>query len=157
MRMTTIILLSLIFCSTAYSDPARTNHSGPRVGVVYFSADKIDDVEINHVASLFGWQVEHRYAGGENKISGIVEFIPLVAGVESGLFLPTISVLIGIRFPNGFHLGAGPNISLAGSSIVLGAGYNYQADELNIPLDFAFAVHKQEFRVSFSTGFNLPE
>jgi len=158
MKTLSIPILIMLFAGVVFSsDSLKTYHTGPRIGVIYFSADSIGSVKINPVSTLFGWHFEHRFPGGENRINGVVEFIPMVAGFESGKFFPTLSMLIGVRFPNRFHFGAGPNVTVVSTSVVIAAGYNHQSGPLSIPFDFAIALHKQDFRLSFSTGFNLPE
>ncbi|MBT6013294.1 MAG: hypothetical protein HOG85_00575, partial [Flavobacteriales bacterium] len=70
--------------------------------------------------TLYGWQWESRFADGGD-VTGIVEWVVLVGGMEKGLFLPSVSSLVGARTYSGLEFAAGPNLSLSGVSMVLGA------------------------------------
>ena len=43
---------------------------------------------------------------------GLIEWIGLVGGIEKGLFLPSVSALMGIRRANGFEIAAGLRLHL---------------------------------------------
>lgn len=131
--------------------------AGPRVGFVYMTASPattflngdldIDDLgELPHnydeiakgaLTSLYGWQWESRFADGD-EVTGIVEWIVLIAGMEKGKFLPSISSMVGARTESGLEFAMGPNLSLGGISMVFGAGYNFKSGNLNIPVNIAF-------------------
>jgi len=89
------------------------------------------------MTSLYGWQWEMRFADGGD-ITGIVEWVALVGGMEKGLFLPSVSSLVGARTASGFEFAMGPNLSLSGFGMVFGAGYNFKAGDLNLPVNIAF-------------------
>ena len=89
------------------------------------------------ITSLYGWQWEMRFADGGD-ITGIVEWIALVGGMEKGMFLPSVSSLVGARMASGFEFAIGPNISLSGFGMVFGAGYNFKVGDLNLPVNIAF-------------------
>ena len=60
------------------------------------------------VASMFGYQHEIQYLSSGD-FQALIEFIPTVNGLESGNFIPSISILNGFRSNNtGFELGPGP-------------------------------------------------
>ena len=131
---------------------------GPRFGMVYVSASPgstflngdlaLDDIfdgvpNYNDIAegaftSLYGWQFESRFADGGN-VTGIVEWIALVGGMERGKFLPSLSSMVGARSASGLEFALGPNLSLNGISMVFGLGYNFKSGNLNIPVNIAFA------------------
>jgi hypothetical protein len=154
------IVLGLAFSANAQIQSL----AGPRLGVVYISASPASaflngdfkifkeykseaDVEEDYdniansgaLTSLYGWQFESRFADGGN-ITGIVEWIVLVAGMERGKFLPSVSSMVGARTASGLEFAVGPNLSLAnlGISMVLGVGYNFKVGKLNMPVNFAF-------------------
>lgn len=89
------------------------------------------------ITSLYGWQWEMRFADGGD-ITGIVEWIALVGGMEKGMFLPSLSSLVGARTASGFEFAMGPNLSLSGFGMVFGLGYNFKAGDLNLPVNIAF-------------------
>ena len=61
----------------------------------------------------YGWQWENRFSDGGN-VTGIVEWIALFGGMEKGMFLPSISSMVGLRSDKGVEFTIGPNFSLGG-------------------------------------------
>ena len=129
--------------------------AGPRVGFTYVTAGPIadflhdgfdfDEDEDGGYGStgpafttLYGWQWESRFADGGGNITGIVEWIVLVGGMERGKFLPSASSIIGARTDKGLEFGIGPNLSLAGIGMVFGVGYNFKSGNLNLPVNLVF-------------------
>ena len=88
------------------------------------------------VMSQYGWQWESRFADG-GEVTGIVEWIALVGGMEKGMFLPSVSSMVGVRTAKGVEFAVGPNLSLGGIAMVIGAGYMF----------FFFQVQKQYLQV----------
>ena len=126
--------------------------AGPRIGFTFitpgpiadfihegFDFDEDDKYGTTGPAftSLYGWQWESRFADGGN-ITGIVEWVVLVGGMEKGLFLPSASSIIGARMDNGLEFGIGPNLSLSGIGMVFGMGYNFKSGNLNLPINISF-------------------
>ena len=150
-----IIVITIAFSLNAQSQIESL--TGPRLGMVYISASptagflngdikldeigddyqKYDDITNGAVTTLYGWQWESRFADGEN-VTGIVEWIALIAGMEKGKFLPSVSSMVGARTDSGLEFAMGPNVSLSGISMVFGVGYNFKSGNLNIPINFAF-------------------
>ena len=153
-KLITIILLAVIINSASAQIQSL---EGPRFGMVYISASpgstflngdlQLDDIfegvsNYNDIAkgtitSLYGWQFESRFADGGD-VTGIVEWIALVGGMEKGKFLPSLSSMVGARTATGFEFALGPNLSLSGVSMVFGLGYNFKSGKLNIPVNFAY-------------------
>jgi hypothetical protein len=90
------------------------------------------------ITTLYGWQWESRFADGGGEIVGIVEWIVLVGGMEKGMFLPSVSSLVGVRTASGIEFAVGPNLSLGGIAMVIGAGYNFKFGKLNLPVNIAY-------------------
>jgi len=131
--------------------------AGPRIGVVYMTASpattflngdlyledmgelppNYDDIAKGALTTLYGWQWENRFADGGD-VTGIVEWIVLVAGMEKGKFLPSVSSMVGARTASGLEFAVGPNLSLGGIAMVFGAGYNIKSGNLNMPVNIAF-------------------
>ena len=89
------------------------------------------------VMSQYGWQWESRFADGGD-VTGIVEWIALVGGMEKGMFLPSVSSMVGVRTAKGIEFAVGPNLSLGGIAMVIGAGYNFKFGKLNLPVNIAY-------------------
>jgi hypothetical protein len=91
----------------------------------------------------YGWQLETRFIESE-EISGLVEWVFLVGGMERGLFLPSVSSLFGLRSKSGFEGALGPNLSLTGVGMVLALGYTFTNGNLNIPINLSFVPGKSK-------------
>jgi len=153
-RLITIVALTLMCFSV---NAQIQSLEGPRCGMVYISASpgstflngdlllddiydgvsNYDDIAKGAITSLYGWQFESRFADGGN-VTGIVEWIALVGGMEKGKFLPSLSSMVGARTASGFEFALGPNLSLSGVGMVFGVGYNFKSGKLNIPVNIAF-------------------
>ena len=147
-KLITIIVFGLIIIS---ANAQIQSLAGPRFGMVYISASpgstflngdldlgdvfdgvsNYDSIAKGAVTSLYGWQWESRFADG-GSVTGIVEWIALVGGMEKGKFLPSVSSMVGARTASGFEFAVGPNFSLTGISMVFGVGYNFKSGNLNI-------------------------
>ena len=127
--------------------------AGPRLGFTFVTAGPIADFihegfDFNEdedggygttgpaFTMLYGWQWESRFADGGN-ITGIVEWVVLVGGMERGMFLPSASSIIGARTESGLEFGVGPNLSLSGIAMVFGVGYNFTSGNLNLPVNIS--------------------
>jgi hypothetical protein len=154
-RIFTTILLSVTLLS---AEAQIEKLAGPRVGVtmitpgslasvirgdVPFFSDEIREEwtgstgKYGAAISQYGWQWESRFADGGN-VTGIVEWIALVGGMEKGYFLPSVSSMVGLRTDKGIEFAVGPNISLGGIAMVFGAGYNFKFGKLNVPVNIAY-------------------
>ena len=151
---TLLILFFLIF-STSVSYSQILKLSGPRLGVTFItqgsSADYLNEgINFNEdenggfgntgtaFTTQYGWQWESRFADGGENIVGIIEWVALISGLEKGLFLPSLSSLVGIRTIKGFEFALGPNISPTGIGMAFALGHNFKSGNLNIPINLAF-------------------
>ena len=152
-------LLTLVIALAVLSADAQIEKlAGPRVGITMVSAGSLasilrkdvplfsDDVreewtgstgKYGAVMSQYGWQWETRFADAGN-VTGIVEWIALVGGMEKGFFLPSVSSMVGVRTASGIEFAAGPNLSLGGIAMVIGAGYNFKFGNLNLPVNIVY-------------------
>ena len=131
---------------------------GPRLGVTVVGRGELrdrlrDDYDAPSVISQLGWQFEQRLFALPHGPMAVIEFVPLVGGLEQGLFLPSVSGILGIRGRTGLEVGLGPNLSAAGPGLVLAAGHTAQARFVNVPLNFAVVPSKEGTRFSFLMGF----
>ena len=150
------ILLTLVLALGLLTANAQVEKlAGPRLGFTFISAGPIADVLHKGFdfdggsdgrygstgpafTTLYGWQWESRFADGGGDIVGIVEWIVLVGGMEQGMFLPSVSSIIGARTGNGLEFGVGPNLSLSGIGMVFGVGHNFKSGSLNLPVNLVF-------------------
>ena len=87
-------------------------------------------------------------------MTGIVEWIALVGGMEKGMFLPSVSSMVGLRTTKGIEFAVGPNLSFAGIAMVIAAGYNFKFGKLNLPVNIAYVPsmnktyrHSDDFQI----------
>jgi len=122
-------------------------YGGPRIGMTYLSvgtnrtkiADAFNRADISPFISQFGWQFETRIFTLENGASGLFEFIPMIGGIEQGLFLPSATGVIGFRAANGVEFGVGPSASLSGFGLVMAVGASFKAGKITFPFNLAFS------------------
>jgi hypothetical protein len=98
---------------------------------------KNEDVDIAPMVTQFGWQFEKQFNPNQSGPTLVTEWVLLAGGVEQGVFLPSVSWLVGVRTKSGMEFGIGPNLSVAGSALVASAGMTLQAGGLNIPVNIA--------------------
>lgn len=69
--------------------------------------------DVNPIMFQFGYQVEAQYLNQGN-FQALFEFIPLVTGLDQGMFIPSFTIMNGLRNnKNGFEFAFGPTASLA--------------------------------------------
>lgn len=117
--------------------------SGPRIGVGYIGAgiyaDEIASRGKQPIVSQFGWQFETRLFSSTTGISGVAEFVPMIAGMEQGMFLPSASFLMGIRLKDKFEFALGPTLAYpTGLSMVFAIGTSFKFEDVYFPVTLAF-------------------
>jgi hypothetical protein len=145
----------------AVSEWKRTvDYSGPRFGFTYLPDAVVDslknhDIDVGQTISQFGWQLEHEIHVTPEGPMVLNEWVFLAGGLEKGVFLPSVTWLVGARGRSGNEVGFGPNVSVAGVGLALAAGVNMNSGGLHFPMNVAAASSKGGIRVSFLTGFTL--
>ena len=126
-RIFTTILISITLLS---AEAQIEKLAGPRVGVTMITPGSLSSIIRGDVSMFsdevreewtgstgkygsaitqYGWQWESRFADGGN-VTGIVEWIALVGGMEKGYFLPSVSSMVGLRTDKGLEFAVGPNL-----------------------------------------------
>ena len=135
--------------------PEARRYGGPRVGVTLVGPGAYRDLLYaegkRNIYSQFGWQFEKRLFTTKTGISGIVEFVPMIGGIDMGKFIPSATALIGIRTHKGIEFGAGPNAAIYGVKdskgyyktsasfgIVIAAGMSFKSDKVYFPVNLVF-------------------
>jgi hypothetical protein len=137
------------------------NLSGPRFGVTFLSDGVVQKLEedraitVRPYVSQFGWHHEKQFFTRGSGASMVTEWVGLVGGLEQGVVLPSLSWLVGVRTRDGAEFGIGPNITPAGTALVLATGMTFRAGAVNVPLNVAVAPTKAGTRVSVLSGFSL--
>lgn len=139
----------------------RLGRTGPRFGVTWMSGALVDTIQSKYqldvlpVVTQFGWQFESQFASLENGPVALNEWVVLVGGLDQGLFLPSLTWLVGIRTEGGFEFGVGPNATPATVALAMSTGYTFKAGALAVPVNLAVVPSRYGMRVSVLTGFNL--
>ena len=145
------------------------NLSGPRFGLTYVGIkpellERLPPGEFHRIISQFGWHFEYQIAPEGGGPQFVLQFVPMVAGVEHGFFIPNATVAVGIRLPSGFEAGMGPNIQLpknlesggeVTSALVVAVGKTFHYGGVSVPLNIAYAINPNGNRVSFVLGYAI--
>lgn len=139
---------------------ARIELAGPRVGFTYLDAGvqrKLADrdIDVNSMITQFGWQFERQFLGAGESFSPVMEAVVLVGGLDQGVFLPSLSWLVGLRSARGAEIGVGPNVTPAGVALAFAAGVTIRQSTLNVPVNLAVVPSASGVRVSMLTGFTM--
>jgi len=156
------LTLSIVLGFVISSNAQIQSMAGPRIGVTLLGAGETadwltdQDGAPSSIMTQYGWQWESRFVDGGD-ISGLVEWVVLIGGMERGRFLPSVSSLVGFRNGEGFEMGVGPSLSLGGIGMVFGLGFNMTSGDLNLPINFVFSPKKEDSGAAFSilVGFNM--
>lgn len=148
----------------------RLNLSGPRMGLslltgdaatVFRAAKSEGGYNTFPLLFQFGYQFEIQYLN-EGNIQGLFEVIPMISGVEQGLFIPSMTILHGLRNnKNGVEFAFGPTISVArysegyfvGDEWFLSQEWDYSSGNEN-PNEIVSRLDSRG-RIQFTTGFIL--
>lgn len=142
--------------------------AGPRFGLVHIMDEatqaKLKENNAGSVVTAWGWQFEYEYLNTGGGTTGLVEFVPLVLGLESGIALPSVTVLLGVRLDNGLEIGFGPNVGVAvrgeGEKVAAGVGMTgaigttLRSGRMNFPINLAALRNENGYRVSLLVGWN---
>jgi hypothetical protein len=148
-------------------DKERLNLSGPRLGATYFTGN-ISDImqkpkfeggyDVLPVMFMFGYQFEVQYLNSGN-FQALFEFVPTITGVDQGLLLPNLSILMGFRHNvNGWEIALGPTAGLTKKA----NGYYDDANEWHLSSDWEgpdanpYQIEKRldsRGNVTYHTGF----
>ena len=147
---------------------------GPRIGATYINngtvRDYLDSENKSPVITQFGWQFETRLFTAEDGTSALLEFIPLIGGFDQGLFLPSISILTGIRNATdakmSIEFAVGPNFSITRNwenkvapsvGLVIAVGTNIKKSNINFPINLVFvpSVGEKHDGKDYETGWKL--
>jgi hypothetical protein len=145
--------------SSVASEPPvlQYNLSGPRVGAT-FGQD-------GSMRTQFGWHVENQAAPGSRGPWFLVERIFLIGGVEQSQFIPSGTLIFGVRTPSSAEFGIGPSVTISQygltSAIVLAAGHSANFGGIRVPVNVAVALSQRDkvtgVRVTMITGWAIKQ
>ncbi|MBF8297067.1 MAG: hypothetical protein HW389_3612, partial [Bacteroidetes bacterium] len=135
---------------------AERNLGGPRLGVTYVMGGgngelvrKLRDKGIGTTISQFGWHFEYQIIPEGGGPQFVIQAVPFVGGVEYGTVIPSLTLAMGIRLPEGIEFGLGPNVIVGG----LGKSFNYGG--VSIPINLGFATSPAGNRISVVFGYAI--
>lgn len=117
---------NMVSLLTNYEEPISTKLTnvtlnGPRMGAAYVTGDFAKALTAPKseggyggypVLSQLGYQYEIQYLTAGN-FNALVEFLPIVSGLEQGLFIPSIVFMNGFRFGKGnWEIAFGPSVGV---------------------------------------------
>jgi len=124
----------------------RLNLSGVRMGVVQVLGENVDKLrapeaqggfDASATMFQFGYQFETIYLN-KGRVQGLFEFIPTITGLEQGLFLPSVTILHGLRDnKTGIEFAFGPTFGITSQA----KGY-YVGDEWHLASDWTDEANK---------------
>jgi len=155
---------------------------GPRFGMAFFTGATSDRFMAPRSEGgfngaypgvwQFGYQFEKQYLN-TGDVQVLFEFIPMVNGLDQGLFMPSFTIMHGIRSnKTGLEFAFGPSVrfvkasgdnkmldsngSLMGTSdFVFAFGRSFKSGRMNIPVNLFVVPNKNGTRFGFSFGFNV--
>ncbi|MFT6814912.1 MAG: hypothetical protein ACJAZ3_000808 [Sphingobacteriales bacterium] len=107
--------------SLTHSKVKKLKNNGPRVGAVLLTGQLAQRLEAGKENGGYGgypamflmaYQFEQTYINHGN-IQGLIEYLPAITGLDQGLFIPSFTILNGIRNnSSGFEFAVGPQFAL---------------------------------------------
>lgn len=101
-------------------DDYQLNLSGPRMGYTFFTREGANIIRApksqggyNRTPAFFqmGYQFEKQYLN-EGNVQALFEFVPMVSGLDQGLFIPSFTIFNGLRNnKNGLEFAIGPSVN----------------------------------------------
>ena len=147
---------------------------GPRIGATYINngtvRDYLEGENKSPIITQFGWQFETRLFTADDGTSALLEFVPLIGGFDQGLFLPSISILTGIRNATdakmSIEFAVGPNFSITRNwenkvapsvGLVIAVGTSIKKSNINFPINLVFvpSVGEKHDGKDYETGWKL--
>ena len=171
--LSTILLVAMLSTTVhSQSDSLKAlrvierNLSGPRLGLTLVPGDDeigrfLDHEGMKRTVSQFGWHSEFCVTPRGGGPSFLVEFIPLIGGVEYAKLIPNISLMFGIRTVGGFEFGMGPNMIAfvsqgeAQTALVMAIGKSFSFDGMNIPVNLAYVTNPHGVRIGLILGYAI--
>ncbi|MBI4428373.1 MAG: hypothetical protein HY562_04575 [Ignavibacteriales bacterium] len=170
----TLIALSVTLSAQAFTQVkeygvgttfAERNLGGPRLGITYVPGnttlvEKLRERGIGSSISQFGWHFEYQIIPEGGGPSFVIQAIPMVGGVEYGTLIPTGTIAMGVRLPDGYEFGMGPNMMFGGpkgvaTALVVALGKSVDYGGVSIPLNFVFATNPEGNRFSIIFGYAI--
>lgn len=158
----------------AINNPYRTrlDLSGPRMGLTVFTGEPATILSAHRSEGgydampamfQFGYQFEQQYLN-EGNFQALFEFIPLISGLDQGMFIPSLTIMNGIRNnQNGWEFAFGPTLSVVRKADVYNVDGHWhlesewkEVDSTNTPVPIPYFVERRfdsRGELSLNSGF----
>jgi hypothetical protein len=140
------------------------NLGGPRLGLTFIPSrgklrEELEKREIGGIISQFGWHFEWQVIPDGGGPQFVVEFIPLVGGVEYGKILLSTTLGLGIRMPSGIEFGLGPNLLFGGegahTALMASIGKSFNYSGVSIPINLVWVTNPDGNRIGVIVGYAI--
>ena len=147
---------------------------GPRIGATYINygtiRDYLEGENKSPVITQFGWQFETRLFTAEDGTSALLEFVPLIGGFDQGLFIPSFSILTGLRNATdakiSLEFAVGPSFSISRNlekeavpsvGLIIAVGTSIKKSNINFPINLVFvpSIGQKQNGKNYETGWRL--
>lgn len=139
---------------------ARRSMEGPRLGLTFVSGSRAEATLRKHgvsqVMTQFGWHVEQQVSPIGNGPAFVIEEVVLAGGMEQQKFVPSLTVLFGVRTSSGLEFGLGPNLSLVGTALAMAVGKSFTYGEMSFPINLALVGSPDALRTTVLIGYAIP-
>lgn len=142
----------------------RRNLGGPRLGVTYVLQGSefikaLEAEDMGRVISQFGWHFEYQVIPEGGGPQFVIQFVPLIGGVEYGKAIPTFVLPMGIRFPGGVEFGMGPMAQVTthgiSTALVISVGKSFDYSGVSIPVNLVLTRNNDGVRISTIFGYAI--
>lgn len=140
------------------------NLGGPRLGITIAPGDNafteaLEDHNMGRTLSQFGWHFEYQVIPDGGGPQFVIQFVPMVGGVEYGKFIPSGTLAMGVRFPTGIEFGMGPNAVASEdgfkSALMVSVGKSFNYGGVSIPLNLVYVTNPDGARFSIIFGYAI--
>ena len=157
------------------------NLGGPRFGLTYIPGDgqlseELEHYDMGRTISQFGSHFEHQVIPADGGPQFVIEFVPMLAGVEYGKLIPNFTLAMGFRTPGGFEFGMGPNLTFsktipldsegeaipgsegdvdARTALLLAVGKSFNYGGVSIPVKLAYTTGPEGQSMSVIFGYAI--
>lgn len=124
----------------------RRSMDGPRFGLTFVAGQRADSMlaerNLDPLMSQFGWHFEQIVVPEGGGPMFVIQEVVMIGAVEQRIAIPSLSLMMGVRFPSGFEFGVGPNVTPVGPALAIGIGRSIDYRGVSIPLNLVL-VHSQ--------------
>lgn len=137
----------------------RRSLAGPRLGITFVSGSRAEqrlrEHGLNPIMSQFGWHFEQQVSPKGEGPAFVIEEVLLVGAVEQQQFVPSASLIFGIRLPSGIEFGIGPNFTVVGPALAVAVGKTLNYGGVSLPINLAVVGSPGALRTSVLIGYAI--